>query len=280
MTRLTQSARFVAALAMIVGVQFVGSQLVEAGRPITKTKYDPDAKQVDMFAGMESGEVSTNPIAKNAFGGNLLITNETEEPLTVKVPNGFVVAPLAQIGGFGGGGGFGGQQGGIGGGQGGQQAAGGGQNQQGGIGGGGAGGGGAGFFSIPPKKTLSIPYTSVCLQHGLDDPHPRSKYVVIPSEKFSQDPVLLTLIDMIATGKVNPAAAQAAAWHLSNGMTWQELASKKYDRLGGPDTPYFSQAQLMGAQQVVATAKHIAKEGGLYPEQDEVEQPSRVRASR
>jgi len=279
MTRLTQSARFVAAVAMVVGFQIVGSQLVEAARPIKNTKFDPDAKQVEMFAAMESGEIKTNPIAKNSLGGNLLITNETDEPISVKIPPGFVVAPLAQFGG-GGGGGFGGQQGGQGGQGGGQQAAGGGQGgQQGGIGGQ-QGGGGGGFFSIPPKKTLSVPYTSVCLQHGLDEPHPRSKYIVIPSEKFTQDPVLLTLIDMVATGKVNSVAAQAAAWHLSDGMTWQQLAAKKYDRVGARDTPYFSYAQLMGAQQVVAAAKQIADNGGLYPEKDEVEQPTRVRASR
>lgn len=278
MTRFSLSARFVAALAMVAGVHLVSSQFVEAARPITKTKFDPDARQVEMFEAMESGEIKTNPIAKNSLGGNLLITNETDEPLTVKLPQGFVVAPLAQIGGFGGGG-IGG--GGLGGGQqgGGQQAAGGGAGQQGGIGGG-QGAGGGGFFSIPPKKTLSVPYTSVCLQHGLDEPHPRSNYVVIPSEKFSDDPALLTLIDMVGTGKVNPAAAQAAAWHLSDGMSWQQLAAKRYKRVAAPDTPYFSHAQLMGAQQVVATAKQLAEKGGLSPENQELQQPSRVRAER
>ncbi len=270
MTRLPQSARFFASFALVLGLHVVATQAVEAGRPLTKTKFDPNAKQVELFEGMESGEIKANPIAKDAFGGKLLLTNETDEPISVKVPQGFVVSPLAQFGGQGGGYGGGGQQGGLGGG--GQQQGGGGigGGQQGGQQGGGQGG----FFSIPPKKTLSLPYVSVCLEHGKPDPHPRSKYIVRPAKKFTDDPVLLTLIDMVGTGKLNPAAAQAAAWHLSNGMSWQELAAKKYDRVAAPDTPYFSRAQLLGAQQVVATSPHIAKEGVFEKVQQEA--PSRV----
>lgn len=264
MSRLPQSARFVAMFAMIVGTQLVSSQLVEAARPLEKSKFDPDAKKVDMFEGMKSGEISAKPIAQNSLGGKLLLTNETDEPITVKVPAGFVVAPLAQFGGGGfggGGGGFGGQGGGQQGG--GQQAGGGGVGgQQGGLGGQ-QGGGGGGFFSVPPKKTLAVPYTSVCLEHGKNEPHPRSEYVVIPSEKFTNDPNLLALIELVGTGKMNPAAAQAAAWHIADGMSWEQLAAKKYDRVAAPDTPYFSAAQLYGAQQVVAAAQQLAKEGGF-----------------
>lgn len=271
MLRFSQSARFIAVVAVAIGLFSVSAQ---ADRPLSKSKFDPKAKQVDMFPAMESEEIAVKPIAKDEFGGNLLITNNTEEPITVKVPQGFVVAPLAQFGG-----GFGQQGGGLGGGQqgGGQQAAGGGA-QQGGLQGGGQQGGQS-FFSIPPKKTLRVPYISVCLEHGKASPHPRSDYVVIPSEKFTQDPALITLIDMIATGKIDKASAQAAAWHLSNQMSWQELAAKKYDRLGVPDTPYFSYQQLAAAEQVVATARQLAEEGGL---QKPVAPPTsdRVRASR
>ncbi|QDT34244.1 hypothetical protein [Thalassoglobus polymorphus] len=276
MTRLPQSARFIASIALVLGLHVVATQAVEAGRPLTKTKFDPNAKQVELFAGMESGEIKAKPIAKDALSGKLLLTNETDEPISVKMPQGFIVSPLAQFGGGGGGYGGGGQGGGQGGG--GQQQGGGGTGgQQGGQ----QGGGGGGFFSIPAKKTLSVPYVSVCLEYGKIDPHPRSEYIVRPSTKFSDDPVLLTLIDMVGTGKLNPAAAQAAAWHLSSGMSWQELASLKYDRVGTPDTPYFSRAQLMAAQQVVATAQHIAKEGGLNKEEKPLDRVNpRERAAR
>ncbi|WP_417847967.1 hypothetical protein [Thalassoglobus sp.] len=276
MTRLPQSARFIASIALVLGLHVVATQAVEAGRPLTKTKFDPSAKQVELFAGMESGEIKAKPIAKDALSGKLLLTNETDEPISVKMPQGFIVSPLAQFGGGGGGYGGGGQGGGQGGG--GQQQGGGGTGgQQGGQ----QGGGGGGFFSIPPKKTLSVPYVSVCLEYGKIDPHPRSEYIVRPSTKFSDDPVLLTLIDMVGTGKLNPVAAQAAAWHLSSGMSWQELAALKYDRVGTPDTPYFSHAQLMAAQQVVATAQHIAKEGGLNKEEPTLDRVNpRERATR
>ncbi len=71
-------------------------------------------------------------------------------------------------GGLGGGGQGGGQAQTAGGGAGGGLGGG-----LGGMGGGGQGGAGGGFFSIPPEKTVYVPYTSVCLEHGKVEPAPR-----------------------------------------------------------------------------------------------------------
>ena len=54
------------------------------------------------------------------------------------------------------------------------------------------------------------------------------------------------------------ALAQAAAWHICNGMSWEELAAKKINRLGRPDEPFFTLAQLKAASQVTAAAEKLA----------------------
>jgi hypothetical protein len=222
---------------------------------ITKPKFDPEAPVVKLFDGMESGQLESKLIMKNEFSGNLLIENKTDGPLTVQMPDSFVgVHVLNQFGGGLGGGGLGG----------GQQGGGGGQTAGGGAGGGGLGGGGlggaqggggGGFFSIPPEKVVRLPFNSVCLEHGKPTPRPRMEYVIRPVDEFSQDPLLRELLVMVSTGRVSQKAGQAAAWHLANGKSWRELAAIADNRVGRPDTPHFSYADLQLAQDLLANAK-------------------------
>lgn len=244
-------------------------------RPLRKLTYDPNAEEVDLFKGMESGQLKVKLIPQNSFGGNVLIENTTDKTLTVKLPQAAVGVPkhLAQFGGggFGGQGGFGGGQGGLGGGGlgggGGQQQTGGGFGGQGGFGGGQGGlGGGGGFFgggaaSIPPEQIGLIPFNSVCLQHGKPEPTVKAEYVLVPVERFSEDPVLKELLTSVGTGQVDAQAAQAAAWHLTDKMSWDQLANKAVQHTGGaPSTPYFTRAQLLGAQALLAQAQKRAED--------------------
>jgi hypothetical protein len=244
----------------------------QSKRPLKKLTYDPNAEEVELFQGIESGQLKVKLIPQNAFGGNVLIENTTDRPLTVKLPAAAVGVPkhLAQFGG--GQGGFGGGQGGFGGGQGGLGGGGGQQQQGGGFGGGqqgGFGGGGGqqgGFFgggaaSIPPEQVGSIRFNSVCLEHGKPEPSVKSDYVLVPVEKFSSDPVLHQLLAAVGTGKVDAQSAQAAAWHLTDKMSWDQLANKAVQHTGGAaPTPYFTHAQLAGAQALLAQAKKRSEE--------------------
>lgn len=236
-------------------------------KPIRNPKFDPAGEQVEFFAAIEAGQIEARLIPKNALGGNVLIENKTDKPLNVKVPEAAVGVPMNfQFGGGGGGFGGGGQQGGIGGQQGGgqqQQGGGFGGGQQGGFGGAGGGqqGGGGGFFSVPPERVISLPFNSVCLEHGKPDPTPSSRYKLVPVSQVSQDPVLYELLTVVGTGKVDSQAAQAAAWHLTDKMSFQQLAAKATTHLGGQaPTPYFSQAQLQGAQQLLALSTQKAEQ--------------------
>lgn len=238
------------ALALLAG----GSAEAAKKGQITKPKLDPNAPVVELFKGMEEEKLSTKLLQKNSKTGNLLIENLTKETITVQMPESFVGVHVLNQGGLGGGLG-GGQQGGGGGGQ---TAGGGGGAQQGGGGGGAAAGGGGGFFSIPPEMVVRIPVTSVCLEFGKPEPSLRMEYRIHPVESVSKDPILKELLNLVATGRINSNVAQAAAWNIANGKSWQELSQLKFNRLAQPDTPQFSYAELAYAQQLVAAAKQRA----------------------
>ena len=273
MVRRSSAAVIVCCLASLALVLSVGQhpELSAASKkeaykkPIRNPKFDPAGEPVELFAAIEAGQIEAKLIPKNALGGNVLIENKTDKPLNVKIPEAIVGVPMnfqfgggqQGGGGFGGGGQQGGQQGG------GQQQQGGGVGggQQGGGGGGQQGGGAGGFFSVPAERVVSLQFNSVCLEHGKPEPTSSSRYKLVPVAQVSQDPVLYELLSVVGTGRVDSQAAQAATWHLTDDMSFQQLASKSSTHLGGlPPTPYFSVAQLQGAQQLLGLSTRKAEE--------------------
>jgi len=247
-------------LALLVGASLTGA----AKRPLKNLKYDPAARAVELFEGLESGELEATVIPKDSLSSNVFIENKTDQPITVKLPKAVVMVQVLKQG-FGGGaaggglgaGGPGGGQGGIGGG-GGQAGGGGfGGGQQFGGGGGGFGGGGfgGGAFSVPPERVAQLPLVTVCLEHGKADPNPKMRYKLVKLETYTSDPVLQELITMVGTGRLDAAIAQAATWHVANDMSWEKLAAKSIRRVGGlPPEPYFAPGQLAAARELVLQA--------------------------
>jgi hypothetical protein len=240
---------------LALGLLAVGTAEAAKKGQITKPKLDPNAPVVELFKGMEEGKLGTKLLQKNSKSGNLLIENLTKETITVQMPESFVGVHVLNQGL---GGGLGGQQGGGGGGGGGQATGGGAGGGQQGGGGAGAGGGGGGFFSIPPEQVVRLPVTSVCLEHGKPEPSLRMEYRIHPVESVSTDPILKELLNLVATRRINTNVAQAAAWNIANGKSWQELSQMKFNRVARPDTPHFSHVELAYAQQLVAAAKQRA----------------------
>lgn len=233
-------------------------------RPLKKLSYDPSAAEVALFDGIESDQLNVFMIPKSSLEGNVFIENKTDKPISVKLPKAVVAVQVLKQGfgpGGGAGGGLGGQgQGGQGGGQNQQSGGGfGGGGQQGGLGGG--GGGGIGVFSVPPERTAQIPLTSVCLNHGKGEPKPTMTYRLVKLETYTKDPILQELLTMVGTGQYDSRSAQAATWHLTDKMSWEELAAKKIRHVGGtPDEPYFTYEQLSRAQAMLGTAQGRALE--------------------
>jgi hypothetical protein len=252
---------------------FAGSKRTETRRPVlTNPKFDPTAERVGLFEGMEDGRIETKVVAKDATAGFVIVSNNSDQPLTVELPDSFVaVQTLKQLGGLGGGmggglgGGMGGQQGGMGGGQNQNQGGGFGGGQQGGMGGmgggmGGMGGGGGGFFSVPPEKSVKVPYVGACLNHGKADPNPRVQYTLVRVSDYTQDPVLAELIRMVGSGRVDQHSAQAAIWTRTDNMSWQDLANESSRSIGGGRDYMFNPRNIAMAQNIFVNAEARVRE--------------------
>src|SRR5205823_6198253 len=145
----------------------------------------------------------------------------------VNMPEAFAGVPILAQRGGGAMGGMGGRGGGMGGGM---QGMGGGM--MGGMGGGMSGGMGGGMggmggmMSIAPDTVQKIKIATVCLDHGLADPSPRVQYKPIPIDSYAKDPAIAELVTLMCHGQIDQHSAQAAAWHIQNGLSWDELANK------------------------------------------------------
>jgi hypothetical protein len=211
----------------------------------------PSADAVGLFDAMDEGQADVTLIVKNDHEARLLITNKTDQPLNIQLPNAFAGVPvLAQFGGGGGGGNRGG-----GGGGGGQQSVGGG-----GGGGMGGGGGGGGFFNIPPDQTTKVNVPVLCLDHGLRDPSSSKPYKIVPASAHVDRPAVIELLQAFGSGQLDHAAAQAAAWHLNNDLSWGELAAKlQGTRRSTSRPPYFTRDQIQAGMAYATQANRLAE---------------------
>ena len=194
---------------------------------------------------MKSGDLDVKFFPRNSKEAQILIKNNTDRPLTVQLPDAFAGVPiLAQAAGAAGGN--------AGGNRSTSYNKGGNQNQ--GLGGGGGGLGGmggqqgGGAFNVPPEKVIKVKVAVVCLDHGKDEPNAHIPYEIRPLESYNSDPELRELCVMLGTGQVDQRSAQAAAWHLANHLSWDELADmKRFPHLPAYTRPYFSPDEIRAA---------------------------------
>ncbi|KAA1259362.1 hypothetical protein LF1_18940 [Rubripirellula obstinata] len=225
-----------------------------------------DALTLEMFAAMDAGQVDVKIIPQDATKANIIIKNLTEQPVHLQLPDAFASVPvLAQgmMGGGMGGGGMGG--GGMGGGGmgGGGQAGGGGMGGMGGggMGGGGMGGMGGGMMRVAPEKTMKFAVKTVCLEHGKKDPNPKMPYKIVPIEEFTDKADVRVLCESLGYNQVSQNAAQAVAWHLMDGMSWQKLAAKnRVESKYTGNVAWFSPAEMRTAQMVASRVIQVARE--------------------
>ena len=125
----------------------------------------------------------------------------------------------------------------------------------GGMGGMGGMRGGGGFFNVAPAAVRKVKVATVCLEHGKLDPNPRVPYTLKPIESFTTDSKVIELCGMLGRGEIDQHAAQAAAWHLTDGLTWRQLLAKiKARHLNGTTEQYFTGVDLRRAMLVVQEA--------------------------
>jgi len=214
---------------------------------------------VDVFDAMHNGDLGVQFIPHNSKEASLILTNNTDKPLNVHVPDAFAAIPvLAQ------------QQGGLGGNRntgtgnnrGGNQqnqsvgtGAGQGQQRQGGFGGA-VGNGQAGVgvqagngaaFSIPPERVVKLKLPTVCLEYGKAEPNAHIAYTIVPIETYTSNAEVAEICRMLGAGSVDQQVAQAAAWHVANHLSWDQLADMKHFPHTGFTRPVFSSDQIRAA---------------------------------
>ncbi|HCK71991.1 MAG TPA: hypothetical protein DHW38_10480, partial [Planctomycetaceae bacterium] len=127
---------------------------------------------------------------------------------------------------------------------------------------GGMGGGGGmmgGFQNIDPGKVNRFKCTTVCLEHGKKEPHARAKYDIVPLNQFTDDKNVAEICYMLGFSGINQNAAQAAAWHFTDEMSWEELANKiGAEHLNGTVDPYFQPQQLRWGFAIASEAQRRA----------------------
>jgi hypothetical protein len=214
-------------------------------------KPNPSDRTVELFEAIEAKEIEVKLIPKDDTEARVMIKNNTKKPLNVKLPDAFAGRPvLAQIGRAGGASGGG---------------SGGGQNQSmgGGMGGGmmgGGGGMGGGMFSLPPEQVGQFKVATVCLEHGKKEPRPNIPYEIVKIEEVSTDPAVKELLTVFGKNRLSQRATQAAAWHLANGMSWQELAAKRIVHINGTSESWFNAQEIQAGMEFATGAVALAAE--------------------
>jgi hypothetical protein len=121
--------------------------------------------------------------------------------------------------------------------------------------------GGGGFSKVEPDKVGKIKMTIMCLDHGKKDPTPRIAYQLRPVDSEISDPKVAELVKMLGRGEIDQRGAQAAVWHLKNGMSWQELAVKiGAKHLNGTTEPYFTADELRRGMEYASVAQRRGAE--------------------
>jgi citrate synthase len=88
------------------------------------------------------------------------------------------------------------------------------------------------------------------------------KYKIVPIETLTKDQNVIEVCKMLGYGEIPQNAAQAAAWNLANGMSWQELAEKnrvEFRKIGYTEK-FFSPQDLALANRIAGEATQRAKD--------------------
>lgn len=129
------------------------------------------------------------------------------------------------------------------------------------MGGMGGGMGMGGMMRVEPDRPRKVTVPTLCLEHGKADPNPRMKYRIVRLAEVNDSPEVAQLCKALAQGKVPQNTAQAAAWHIANGLTWEELSKKPrvISQYTGIEL-YFSGPEIQNALRLTAIVQQQAAE--------------------
>jgi len=244
-------------LAALVSVAPAGE--ADSRRAAASSASTADSPSVELFAGLQAGQIDVKIYPQDSKCCRLRITNKTPGPLSIVLPEAFAAAPiLAQFD----------RQG-----RDNEQKApqtlgvgpldnmqqrnpfNNGQNnrfnqQQ------------RPFFNLPPEKSAQVKLPAVCLEYGRPEPSPRVAYQLKPLAEVTDKPGVWELCTLLGNSDTNREAVQAAVWHLNNDLSWSELKQKvrtKFGPLLASPERLVKSADLQEAQELAEWAVKEAK---------------------
>ena len=232
----------------------------------------PATETVDLFPALAARQIEVQLIPKDSAECNLLVTNKTGKPLSVRLPQAFAGVPvLAQFApptprgrgskksdvpqtvGIPGmnnnnrngvmnvpmNGPMNANQGNA-------------RGQQQNLG---------GFWNLAPETVGKFKLPAVCLSHGAPNPRPQIPYQIKPLESVTDKAGVAEVCAMLGHDGVGQKIVQLAAWHLANDVSWEELAATRQKALIGT-APTYSRQEIQAAQKLAEKAVDQAKRSG------------------
>lgn len=227
---------------------------------------DPNHETVDFLSAVQKGQISARLVPRDAWQCRLLLTNKTEKPLNVRLPEAFAGVPVSaqllpnnnanpsrqnnknasqalgvtpQMNNF--------------------NLNGNNRNPLMNLNAGNRRNQGP-LFSIAPEVTGQLKVMSVCLEHGKPGPRSSIPYEIQPIEGVVPKVDVQEVLCMLGQREISLHAAQAAVWHLNNGLSWEKLEAEKTSKLNIPVRPLFSSQELAEAKKAVGQAAKRCKE--------------------
>ncbi|HUU23743.1 MAG TPA: hypothetical protein VM389_14510, partial [Phycisphaerae bacterium] len=198
---------------------------------------------VDLFSAIGNKQLDVKFVAKGANECVVRITNDTPQAVNVRLPDAFVGEPVVKDYRD-----YGGRT----------QAVGGGfhyetpemmaRDDDG------------SFVLVGPGKQVELAARTVCLDPGLPVPRPDLPYQIKPIEGFARNPAVHELCRMLSRPAINQKAAQAAAWHLDDGLGWPALAAMRTRTPRGRTIPLFGPSDIRIGRKLAAQAVQLAQQ--------------------
>ena len=270
------SVGWLARLATLAAAVLVVPPLTASDQIKGVGEFNPQDETVELFSGIEEGKLEVKLIPRDSTQCRVLIANKTDKPLNVSLPGAFAGVPVVaqmqfQPGNFqpgmanrnnannapqqlGIGNRFGNDPG-MGNqlfnmrGPGNNLMPGGGPMQR-----------NFAPFNVAPENVAQLRLTSVCLEYGKPNPRPKMAYAIQPLQSVTEKAGVEALCRMLGRGQVSQHAAQAAAWHLANGMSWDRLARlRRKFAMGRITEPFFTSRELAVGKEAAEAAVELAE---------------------
>lgn len=116
-----------------------------------------------------------------------------------------------------------------------------------------------GLFNIAPEQTVKLEATAVCLNHGNPNPRAAIPYEIKPLADVTDKPGVAQVCALLSDPKTDRTQVQLAAWNLANDMSWDKIRAIRYRSMAGFQ-PRYTEKTLEASKKIAEKALKDAEE--------------------